>query len=130
MINMIFWSWCFPQTLLGFVIYSFYRIRGIVVKTEKYNHATVVYIRTTLFTGVSLGKYIIVNETEIGNLTTIRHEYGHTRQSFIVGVFYLVVVAVPSIIRNITWRIKKYPVSDYYKGYPEDWADRLGGVTR
>ncbi|MBN2535499.1 MAG: hypothetical protein JXB88_21650 [Spirochaetales bacterium] len=130
MMNLLFWTWCLPQSTVGFIVYSFYKMNNKVVKTMTYHYVKVIFIKTKAFTGVSLGKYIILNESEIDNDTTLKHEYGHTKQSIMSGLFYLLIVGIPSIIRNIIWRIKKLPTSDYYKGFPEDWADRLGGVIR
>lgn len=95
-----------------------------------FNLATVIIIKTRAFTGVSLGKYIILNETESNNEKMMKHEYGHTIQNFILGISYLFVVGIPSVIRNIIWSIKNLPSEKYYKGYPENWADTLGGVER
>jgi hypothetical protein len=126
----IYWTWCLPQTLIGFIIYQFYRTIKKVVKVKNYKAAKIIFIRTKLFSGVSFGKYIILQDSYMQNETTIKHEYGHTKQSFILGPFYLILVGIPSICRNIIWRIRKLSNDDYYKGYPEDWADRLGGVQR
>jgi hypothetical protein len=62
------------------------------------------------------------------------HEYGHTFQSRWLGPLYLPVVGVPSVLRNVyavayreitgeRWR-------GYFDGFPERWADELGGVDR
>ena len=130
MLNILFWSWCLPQTLLGFIIKSFYKLTDKIAKVITYKSARVVFIKNWKFTGVSLGKYIILNESEDGNINTFKHEYGHTIQSFILGITYLFVVGIPSVIRNIKCQAKSLPYEEYYKKYPENWADKLGGVTR
>lgn len=84
--------------------------------------------------GVCLGtKYIIcVKPTR----TTLLHEYGHSVQSSRLGWKYLFTVGIVSFTRNIWDRLfhKKWDMVRraywYYKNWPEDEADELGGVTR
>ena len=65
-------------------------------------------------------------------IQTVKHEYGHTKQSKYLGLFYLILAGIPSVTRNILNRInnKKFNSKWYYSGYPEKWADELGGVKR
>jgi hypothetical protein len=118
--NFVFFTWCLPQTLLGLTIQAFFKIKS----RTKYKLATVVELDCNF--GVSLGKYILIGS---GRKTekTVMHEYGHTIQSFILGPLYLLAVGMPSVIRNIVTRFVEI---DYYSGYPENWADKLGGVKR
>jgi hypothetical protein len=58
------------------------------------------------------------------------HELGHQRQSEMFGPLYLLIVGLPSIIRARIWVGRKLPPLDYYKGWPENQADKLGGVER
>ncbi len=76
--------------------------------------------------GISLGRFIILNEKYSGNELSIKHEYGHSIQSLYLGWFYLIIIGLPSIIRVIIWGLLKLKSLDYYKGYPENWANRLG----
>ena len=52
------------------------------------------------------------------------------------GPLYLLIIGLPSAIRNIYDRIahRNWSVVDrtywYYEGFPEKWADELGGVVR
>lgn len=75
--------------------------------------------------GVSLGNFIIVARGSESN--TIRHEWGHQRQSLYLGWLYLVVIGLPSVIGNLLNRVIKF---DYYRQPWERWADELGGVER
>lgn len=78
--------------------------------------------------GVCLGKYIFLCEHRNDyDLTVERHEYGHYRQSKILGPLYLIVIGLPSLIHAIWWKPGK---GDYYSFFTERWADRLGGVKR
>jgi hypothetical protein len=64
-------------------------------------------------------------------LDYIAHEYGHTIQSHKLGLVYLLVIGLPSLIWAGCFEKyrKKHGVS-YYSFYTEKWADKLGGVER
>jgi hypothetical protein len=74
--------------------------------------------------------------TDIHNETTVRHELGHSLQSRYLGPLYLFVVGIPSIYGNLVNRGKhrNWTASEkalwYYNRFPENWADKLGGVKR
>ena len=60
------------------------------------------------------------------------HEYGHSIQSRWLGPLYLPIVGLPSTLRvgyavAYKW-IHKRRWSGYYRGFPERWADELGGA--
>lgn len=81
--------------------------------------------------GISLSFMIFLSDIDLidlSNLRSIRHEYGHTIQSLWLGWFYLIIVGVPSIIRASIWNHYKLEEKKYYEGFPENWADLLGGV--
>ena len=60
------------------------------------------------------------------------HEYGHSVQSRWFGPLYLLVVGLPSVSRVFYsvyfHRRTGRSWNGYYSGWPEDHADRLGGV--
>jgi len=64
----------------------------------------------------------------------VAHELGHTKQSRLLGPLYLPVVGLPSISRAAYALVHREVTgkqwTGYYEGYPENWADRLGGVCR
>jgi hypothetical protein len=91
--------------------------------------------------GMSLSNHIFVNRKRfadfdmenfsISQRNHIFHEYGHTRQSHLLGPLYLIVIALPSLI----WAgcFDEYRARhniSYYKLYTESWADKLGNVQR
>ncbi|MBN1298812.1 MAG: hypothetical protein JW997_03900 [Actinobacteria bacterium] len=92
---------------------------------QNYKYGTIYYIRE-FPGGLSLSFLIFINEKYKDNLAMIKHEYGHSIQSAILGWLYLPVVGLPSIIRAIIWNIKKYRAQDYFRRFPENWADSLG----
>ena len=79
--------------------------------------------------GISLGLYILMNDWS--GKHTKDHEWGHTRQSLRWGWLYLPTVGLVSItwcgLRNIS---KKLRSRDYYSIWPENNADKYGGVKR
>jgi hypothetical protein len=115
--------WELPQTFLAAMIMIFLRRkisgRGI------YRNTSIIYMKK-FPPGISLGRFIILNDKYSGNELSIKHEYGHSIQSMRLGWFYLFIVGLPSIIRILVWRIRKLKSLDYYKGYPENWANKLG----
>jgi len=74
--------------------------------------------------GVSLGNSVFVSYRN--SLSTIRHEYGHTRQSVVLGPLYLV-LGVIGALWFILYKLflKKLGV-DYKWFFMESMADRLG----
>ena len=73
---------------------------------------------------LSLGIFIFLGSDDE---RILKHEYGHSIQSLILGPFYLLVIGIPSLIWNVcfnTYRVKRN--RNYYKFYTERWADILG----
>ena len=126
--------WQLPQNLLGLIFIGWYKILSFFNEgfktTLKYNYKdSVVRIIPNFPGGISLGRYIFINYN-IENMK--KHEYGHCRQSKRWGPLYLPVPGATSFIHNINCRIKqsrgiKY---NYYGVWPENEADKLGGVVR
>ena len=79
--------------------------------------------------GVSFGPVIIVNRRTRGH-RLVRHEYGHSRQSLVLGPLYLPLVGIPSLSLAVMTRMGILSRNSYFTRYPEAWADRLGGVKR
>ena len=116
-------AWELPQTVLAGVIIFF--LRRKITGREHYKNSIIFYIKR-FPAGISLGRFIILNDKYEGNKLSIKHEYGHTVQSMYLGWLYLFVIGLPSIIRVLVWRMKRLKSLDYYKGYPENWANKLG----
>lgn len=116
-----------PQNLIGLVILL------INIKNKKHFKRGY-YVCKYMTAGISLGRYIIFAGTPGGY--DIAHEEGHQKQSLYLGWLYLLVIGLPSIVRNIYDRIahRNWNVAHriywYYMGYPEKWADKLGKVRR
>lgn len=73
--------------------------------------------------GVTLGKWVFLDARYYGNSygsSVMKHEYGHTVQSKMLGWLYLIVIGLPSIVHAAF-----HKKGDYYHFYTEKWANRL-----
>lgn len=119
-VKVLLWIWCLPQNIIGLLMRVFLDINAF----GAINDATY-YITDCIKGGVTLGEYIFLGAKASGKALTKYHEYGHVRQSRLLGPFYLIVIGLPSIIRA---GLNLY--KDYYAFYTESWADKWGGITR
>ena len=128
-------AWELPQTLLGVGLLAAEKLLGTAKGLEVVRGRLVVESRRT---AVSLGYVVFWAEGEsrwfVLDGRTRAHEIGHTYQSRMLGPLYLPFVGVPSTMR-VLYAIAFREVTGrrwqgYFDGYPEDWADRLGGVER
>ena len=122
--QLIYWTWCLPQTLLGFIVKALCKAKPTQFKNFK-------FYTWSSCGGISLGKYIIIYPYKKAEQLerVLKHESGHQVQSFILGPLYLLVIGLPSIIWNVCFRKyrAKYQI-DYYSFYTEKWANKLGGL--
>lgn len=129
--DFLLYVWQLPQNIAGFLISRKAVARNSLIPLSF--KVRVYWVKGFFGSAVSLGQYIIIDEmflnTEEG-IQTEKHEYGHSRQSMMLGWLYLPVVGMPSLVRNIYARLRHKDGKWYYKGFPENWADRLGGVER
>lgn len=118
LLTLLDWTWCLPQTLVGAIL-------KIVTKARKVGD----HYEYNLKGSVSLGRFIFLYPAHWNNAKKLKHEQGHTKQSYILGWLYLLVIGLPSFIwaNCFGWYRRKYKVS-YYSFYPEKWANKLGGV--
>jgi len=136
MISIILWLWQLPQHLLGLFL-----IKILGAKKGKYTKGNKeifywYYNKNSFISGVSLGKYIILKEFQDG-VKTVLHEYGHSKQSLILGWLYLLIIGIYSAVFCNLWDrlFHKHWTAEqrhkwYYSRWCEAWADRLGGVKR
>lgn len=123
-------TWELPQTVLALILLLFTK----KYRKERYK-SSVVFWRDKVRWGVSLGRFILLGKiyeslgTEFA-MMTVKHEYGHSIQSLIFGPLYLIAIGIPSIVFNILTRLRILSGETYYERYPENWADKLGGVFR
>lgn len=132
------WTWELPQSLLGLILLPFYK--KTLLKTFYYKDQKV-YIYDKFPGGISLGYYILVDynrehldcntncKVRMRLQDSIKHESGHGIQSKYLGPLYLFTVGITSACWNLLNRyIKPFKDKDYYSVWPENQANRLGGV--
>ncbi len=125
--NIIFWTWCLPQTLLGFILGLIFLN---VISKKKIGNTTIITFENDFLTSAGLGKYLLLHKRDVINPMTINHEQGHCKQSLKLGWLYLPTVGLVSVFWNLMGRIRPNLNENYYNRWPENWADELGGVTR
>lgn len=126
--HIFLWIWQLPQNLIGFVMSLIWR--KTVTRDVEMKDGIEKDVRFYMYpyNSVSLGEYRFIRHNS-GDLT-YRHENGHSHQSRYLGWLYLIVVGLPSVIRNLIWRTSYGENHDYYGGFPEDWADDIAGIDR
>jgi hypothetical protein len=111
-------TWEKSQNDLGFFINQTLNMFGLVEDVDYYRDATLVETTFSGWGAFTLGTFITAQGgTEVGD-PLFQHEYGHTYQSSILGPFYFMVIAVPSLISA--------SINDYdghNKFYTESWAN-------
>lgn len=132
--KILLYLWQLPQNLIGLILAK------SLESEYRFEYGISYYAVNGFFnSAISLGNYILIDnvyllarEKVLENV--LKHEKGHRIQSKYFGWFYLFVIGIPSIVRNIYDRIfhKKWLLTDrmdwYYNHFPENWADKLGGV--
>lgn len=129
-------AWEGPQTTLGALNLALQLLQRNVASVERQRGRIFVELRGV--GAVSLGYFVFWGTVDSKfvrvNPSNKDHEYGHALQSRLLGPAYLLVVGVPSTMRvayaGAQWLVTRQPWEGYYDGFPESWADRLGGVDR
>lgn len=121
--------WTFPQEFLGGLLVLYLSGKKTFIKIGN-NHYMVYMVPKLFHSAISLGSYVVLDARVSFSENTIKHEFGHSKQSLILGWLYLPVIGIPSLIRNVYSRIFKKNADWYYAHFPENWADKLGGVDR
>lgn len=124
--TLIQWTWGFPQNFIGLLMFIWCKIAKC--KSKKYKNA-VATKWSNKYGSVSLGMFIFLDNDKDETLAT--HEYGHSIQSLILGVFYLFVIGIPSLCWAAFW--SKYRTKHnktYYEFYTESWANKIAGLDK
>jgi hypothetical protein len=119
-------TFCLPQNVLGILYFAALQLSGEVLTTARMNETTVVITRVPA--GVSLGRYIFVSRSLLSE-STLRHEYGHTLQGYEHGPFYLMLEGVVSFVQAGISLVSPSYAAGYFQRWPENEANRLGGVV-
>ena len=137
-ISIILWVWQLPQHLLALFLWLFFKLTRklcVVRKTSEKVFPPSYLLVVDYRIGLSLGNFIFLHDHCTPD--SLLHEYGHSLQSKRFGPLYLLVVGIPSAIFCNLWdRLfhKKWDsrrrLKWYYTRFPENNADKLGGVHR
>ena len=121
--------WQLPQNILG-SLYKEYISDNIITRVN-YDATDYECYLTNSGGGLTLGRFIFVNQHFVYLEETILHEIGHVKQSRILGPLYLIIIGIPSIswagLRRLIPALKKI---NYYWFYTESWANKLMGLNK
>ncbi len=125
-----------PQNVLGLVAFAQFAPRGKLARVRFERERLLVEI--TSAGAVSLGLFVFLTPRDNAYVPVgaenEAHEYGHSIQSRWLRPLYLPVVGIPSELRVIYAFAHKHlrgrRWGGYYDGFPENWADTLGGVDK
>lgn len=92
-----------------------------------YRNYCTCYATKNIKGGISLGNFVYVNWYNRTKHCHVSHEIdGHTKQSKILGPFYLLIIGLPSILWATFRNKKKHP--NYYAFYTESWANKCANI--
>ena len=120
MMEILKYFWQLPQLIAAFIYYQYLKSKDEILDTCTCQGA-IVFIKRKSCGSVTLGSYIFLSPRATD--TTVRHEWGHTRQSLILGPLYLIVIGIPSIIWAATHK-SIAPNKPYDWFYTEAWANK------
>lgn len=128
--KILLYLWQYPQNLVGLIVLLYAKWFGGINRAYTLQDDIKVYYVDKFRGGVSLGKYIFIDSSFLRrrgvvllrNEKTERHEWGHTRQSLMFGLLYLLVIGLPSVVHCIFHNAEK----DYEHFFVESWATKLG----
>lgn len=131
--KILLYLWQLPQNVLALLLFLV-NLNSVDKATDNEGNILYYIVDHLGDAGISLGKYIIFDSVHEPRSIDIMHEQGHQKQSMYLGPLYLIIVGIPSIVRNIWDRLfhgywsSTRRIKWYYGHYPELWADKLGGV--
>ena len=120
LIQILLILWQLPQCLVGLVMLPFLGKLRLV----RYTNYCWAFEAENMSGGISLGCFIFLSKYSAKKETTIRHEYGHVKQSHILGPIYLFIIGIPSIL----WAAFGDNDKCYYSFYTEKGANQAMGL--
>jgi len=122
-LSILRYTWELPQNIAALIYYNYLMDNGLVMSSYYYKGSRV-FVKFQKGS-VTLGNNIFLSSRAAKGV--VDHEFGHTRQSLMLGPLYLIIIGLPSIIWTMT---HKYiaPGKDSYDFFTERWANKLGGV--
>ena len=114
--------WQLPQNIIALVMIPFLgKLR--LVKYDKYCFA---FEGERMSGGISLGSFIFLSPYCAKRETTVAHEFGHVMDSHRMGLLYLLIIGLPSILWASIYQGLGY--DNYYVFYTEAWANKNAGL--
>ena len=106
--------WQFPQHIIAYVIILINcKSIKLMVSKDGISH----YLVDHLFdSAISLGNYIFLDSDGNFSYKTIKHEFGHRKQSLMLGALYLIIIGLPSAPLAATFERSGNPC--FEKGTP------------
>lgn len=121
-LRIFLWIWQLPQNILGIIVL----LSGSYVRKTlegKSGEKIVYFFNPDRRGSITLGEYRFLDTNRI---STVRHEYGHTRQSRMLGPLYLIFIGLNSLMH--AWLHDcEADGKEYGHFWTERWADKLGG---
>lgn len=117
------WTWGFPQTLLGFILYLMNHD-----KPHRTYHGCIV-TRWGNRGSLGVGMFLFLG---CDHRQVLVHEFGHAVQSLILGPLFLPVMGIPSFLwcnLKPCQKLRREKRVSYYRFYPESTANRLGSLV-
>ena len=121
----LLFMWQLPQVIVSLLLMAIIQ-KGVTKYMNDHTGMIVWRVNHSFKACWSLGPYIFIPGEQPEQ--TLRHETGHSVQSLILGPAYLFAVGLPSAILFAIRRKKNKDEKWYYSHYPENWANKLGGV--
>ena len=128
---MIQYIWQLPQNLMGLAMLLYFRLSDSPSECKK--KGVLLCYASAMTGGLSLGNYIFLSASYLDSrydAYALPHEFGHCRQSRMLGWLYLPIVGIPSLLHAAFYKYNPQDPDGYYRYWCEAWADRLGGVRR
>jgi hypothetical protein len=121
------WTWGFPQTLLGAMIWLLHR-----KNPQRVYHGCIV-TRWNQSGSLGVGMFLFLSQHSYDSQPQVQvHEFGHAVQSAILGPLFLPVMGIPSFLwcnLPVCRKLRKEKGISYYAFYPESTANRLGSLV-
>ena len=121
------WTWGFPQTLIGFVLYLAHRdaphrtYHGCIVTRWKQSGS------------LGVGMFLFLSERSYDACPQVQvHEFGHAVQSAILGPLFFPIMGIPSFLwcnLKSCQKLRKEKGISYYRLYTESNANYLGSLV-
>ena len=123
--NILSYIYQLPQNIIGLLIST---LPNISKKVHTINNINIYLIQNNnTMESMSIGQYIFINPSAQDGII-LRHEYGHTLQSKILGPLYIPLIVIPSFIWCYLGNANN--LNHYYSFYTESSANKLVGKVK